>query len=115
MEEDSMFKKSLIAATAICVALAGAGAAGDAKDKKIVLSNSYAGNSWRQAMLQSWNKVTGQAVKDGIVASADAFTTAENLVTQQSVQLQNLILEGYNAIVIDAASPDALNGVIKQA
>ena len=29
--------------------------------------------------------------------------------------MQNLILQGYNAIVINSASPDALNGVIKQA
>jgi len=29
--------------------------------------------------------------------------------------VQNLILQGYNAIVINSASPDALNGVIKQA
>ncbi|TIO38390.1 MAG: ABC transporter substrate-binding protein, partial [Mesorhizobium sp.] len=29
--------------------------------------------------------------------------------------VQNLILQGYDAIVINAASPDALNGAIKQA
>ena len=113
-----MFKKSLIATSAICLALAGAlgtKATADTRDKKIVLSNSFAGNPWRQAMLNSWNKVAGAAVKDGIVASADAFTTASNLVTQQSVQLQNLIREGYNAIVIDAASADGLNEDIKQA
>ena len=33
----------------------------------------------------------------------------------QAAQIQNLILQGYNAIVINAASPDALNGAIKQA
>ena len=115
-----MFKKSLIAASAICLALTGASTVGtrataDTKDKKIVLSNSFAGNPWRQAMLGSWKKTGDQAVKDGVVASADAFTTAGNLVTEQSVQLQNLIREGYNAIVIDAASADGLNADIKQA
>ena len=45
--------------------------------KKIALSNNYAGNSWRQAMLTSWDKITKQAVADKQVASADAFTTAE--------------------------------------
>lgn len=87
----------------------------DTKGKKIALSNNYAGNSWRQAMLKSWDKVTKKAVADGVVAAADAFTTSENQVTEQAAQIQNLILQGYNAIVINAASPDALNGVVKQA
>jgi len=84
-------------------------------DKRIALSNNYAGNSWRQAMLRSWEKVTGQAVADGIVAAADAFTTAENQATEQAAQIQNMILQGYDAIVINAASPTALNGVVRVA
>ena len=40
-------------------------ASADTADKKIALSNNYAGNSWRQAMLRSWDKVTKQAVADG--------------------------------------------------
>ena len=52
----------------------------DTKDKKIALSNNYAGNSWRQAMLKSWDKVTKPAVEAGIVAAADPFTTSENQV-----------------------------------
>jgi ribose transport system substrate-binding protein len=87
----------------------------DTSDKKIALSNNYAGNSWRQAMLKSWEKVTSKAVADKKVAAADAFTTAENQVTEQAAQIQNMILEGYNAIVLNAASPDALNGAVKQA
>ncbi|MDX7951217.1 ABC transporter substrate-binding protein [Lichenihabitans sp. Uapishka_5] len=89
--------------------------AADTKDMKIALSNNYAGNSWRQSMLQSWEKVTKQAVADGLVAEAPAFTTAENQATEQAAQIQNMILQGYNAIVIDAASPSAVNGAIKQA
>lgn len=100
----------LLAATAI-----GGAALADTADKKIALSNNYAGNSWRQAMLKSWEKVTGQAVADKEVAAADAFTTAENQVTEQAAQIQNLILQGYDAIVINAASPEGLNGAVKEA
>ena len=108
--------KTLLACTIAASALIAAGpATADTKDKKIALSNNYAGNSWRQAMLKSWDKVTKKAVADGIVAAADPFTTSENQVTEQAAQIQNLILQGYNAIVINAASPDALNGVVKQA
>jgi ribose transport system substrate-binding protein len=101
-------------ASAALACLAGTGVA-DTSDKRIALSNNYAGNSWRQAMLESWAKVTGQAVTDGVVAAADAFTTAENQATEQAAQIQNMILQGYDAIVVNAASPTALNGAIKEA
>ena len=110
-----MYKKALACTIASAALLAATTAFADTKDKRIALSNNYAGNSWRQSMLKSWDKVTKQAVADGIVAAADPFTTSENQVTEQAAQIQNLILQGYNAIVINAASPDALNGVVKQA
>ena len=100
----------LLAATAF-----GVPALADTADKRIALSNNYAGNSWRQAMLKSWETVTAAAVADGTVAAADAFTTAENQVTEQAAQIQNLILQGYDAIVLNAASPEGLNGAVKEA
>src|SRR4051794_32090080 len=104
-----------VALGTVALMLVAGSALADTKDKKIALSNNYAGNSWRQAMLKSWDKVTKPAVTSGIVAAADAYTTSENQVTEQAAQIQNLILQGYDAIVINAASPDALNGPIKQA
>jgi ribose transport system substrate-binding protein len=104
----------MLASTALAVALT-AGALADTKTKKIAFSNNYAGNSWRQAMLKSYDIVTKKAVADGIVAAADVFTTADKEVPTQAAQIQNLILQGYDAIVINASSPDALNGAIKQA
>jgi ribose transport system substrate-binding protein len=105
----------LIAAAVVAAGAAATPAAADTSDKRIALSNNYAGNSWRQAMLRSWEKVTAPAVEGGIVAAADAFTTAENQVTEQAAQIQNLVLQGYDAIVINAASPDALNGAVREA
>jgi len=90
-------------------------ASGNTSSAKVALSNNYAGNSWRQTMLKSWTETADPAVKSGVVAAAPTFTTAENQATEQAQQIQNLILQGYKAIVIDAASPTALNGVIKQA
>src|SRR5687768_15592915 len=105
----------VIAAAAVYGYLEYQKSSGGAAGKKIALSNNYAGNSWRQSMLKSWDKVTKQAVADGIVAEATPFTTSENQVTEQAAQIQNLILQGYDAIVINAASPDALNGAVKEA
>ena len=100
---------------ALALALLSGTAFAETAGKKIALSNNYAGNSWRQAMLQSWDTVTKPAVEAGIVAAADAFTTAENQATEQAAQIQNLILQGYDAIVVNAASPTALNGAVKEA
>ena len=107
-------KKSAFLASLALVLLAGTALA-ETSGKRIALSNNYAGNSWRQAMLTSWDTITKPAVASGIVAAADAFTTAENQATEQAAQIQNMILEGYDAIVVNAASPTALNGAIKEA
>ena len=107
-------KKSLVLG-ALAVVLASTTAYADTSGMKIAFSNNYAGNSWRQAMLKSYGAVTEKAVKDGVVAAADVFTTADKEVPTQAAQIQNLILQGYNAIVINAGSPDALNGAVKQA
>ncbi|MFC7397730.1 ABC transporter substrate-binding protein [Chelatococcus sp. GCM10030263] len=103
------------AIAAVMVAASLGAASAETASKRIALSNNYAGNSWRQAMLQSWDKVTKKAVADGVVAAADSFTTADKEVPTQAAQVQNLILQGYDAIVINAASPDALNGAVKAA
>ena len=107
-------KKSLVL-SALAVILVSSTAYADTSGMKIAFSNNYAGNSWRQAMLKSYAAVTEKAVKDGVVAAADIFTTADKEVPTQAAQIQNLILQGYNAIVINAGSPDALNGAVKQA
>lgn len=107
-------KSLLLSVTALSLAVA-TGAQADTSDKRIALSNNYAGNSWRQAMLQSWEDVTAKAVKAGVVAQADAFTTSENQATEQAAQIQNMILQGYDAIVVNAASPTAINGAVKEA
>jgi ribose transport system substrate-binding protein len=104
-----------LAVAALAAGLLGGTALADTSGKKIAFSNNYAGNSWRQAMLKSYDAVTKKAVADKIVAAADVFTTADKEVPTQAAQIQNLILQGYDAIVINASSPDALNGAIKQA
>lgn len=109
------FKSLLLGAVAALAVVASSTAMADTSGKKIALSNNYAGNSWRQAMLDSWTKVSEGAVSAGLVAAGDAFTTSENQATEQAAQIQNMILQGYDAIVINAASPTAINGAVKEA
>ena len=102
-------------AISVLVGLTAPTLATDTATKKIALSNNFAGNSWRQAMLKSWDKVTKEALANKVVAQAPSFTTSENQATEQAAQIQNMILQGFDAIVVNAASPTALNGAVKQA
>ena len=55
-------------------------------------------------MLKSYALVGNKAVGDHVVAAADVFTTPDKTVPAQAAQVQNLVLQGYDAIVINAAS-----------
>jgi ribose transport system substrate-binding protein len=114
MRKASEMRKAF-ALSALAAVLASSTALADTSGKKIAFSNNYAGNSWRQAMLNSYDAVTKKAVADKVIGAADVFTTADKAVPTQAAQIQNLILQGYDAIVINAGSPDALNGAVKQA
>ena len=116
-----MTRKSTFATAAVAVMMAAAiagpalGQDADTSDKRVAFSNNYAANSWRQAMLRSWDELSAQVVADGVVAAADVRTTPENDATLQQQQISDMILEGYNAIVINAANPESLNSVIEEA
>ncbi|NTJ43745.1 ABC transporter substrate-binding protein [Agrobacterium larrymoorei] len=89
-------------------------ARGDTSGKKIAFSNSYAGNSFRQVMIKSFEQTGAKAKADGKIAET-SVVSANNSVTEQASQIQNLILQGYNAIIVLAGSDTALNGAIKDA
>jgi len=110
----------LILAALLVVSLVVAGGKQEQKSPggkkwRIALSNDYAGNSWRQQMLKDWKSVVEKAKAQGLIAEGPAFTTNESSAAEQAAQIQNLILEGYDAIVLNAASPTALNGAVKKA
>ena len=104
---------SLLASTAIAGAADGV-ATGDTSSKKIAFSNSYAGNSFRQVMIKSFEEMGAKAKSDGKIAGT-AVVSSNNSVTEQASQIQNLILQGYDAIIVLAGSDTALNGAIKDA
>lgn len=82
--------------------------------KGIALSNSYAGNSWRQTMLKLWVRSAHEAILRGMIAKT-IVVDADNSAAQQVTQIRDLIKGGWSAIAIDAVSPTGLNGVIQQA
>ncbi len=104
---------------------AGAGAAGlglampapiasaEEKKQKIALSNSYIGNKWR---IEMENVFKSALLMDPFKSQIDgSWFNSGNDVSKQSQQLTNLIAERVDAIIINAASPTGLNGILNQA
>ncbi len=94
-----------------------AGSTGDTgtdgvKPIKIALSNYFNGNIWRKQMEASF-EATAKANPDYV--SDFKVVNSDGSAPQQAQQIQSLVLEGYDAIIIDAASPTALNGAIQEA
>lgn len=95
-------------------ALAGVGrpAAAQGKVFKIALSNSYIGNKWRLEM-ENVFKAALQMEPYKSEVEGSVFN-ADNDVSKQSQQLSNLISQKPDAIIINAASPTGLNGIVNQ-
>lgn len=105
--------KGLLAASAAAGASSCAQAAGSDRKLHIALANSYIGNTWRIEMENQWKAALQMApYKDQVDGS---IYNANNNLRDQSQQLSNLVSLRVDAIVIDAASPTALNGIIDQA
>jgi len=84
------------------------------KDWVIALSNSYYGNTWRKQMVQTFTAAAEEAKAQGYIKDY-VIVNGDGTQNQQIAQMNSLILKGVDAICINAASPTALNGVIKKA
>jgi len=89
-------------------------AEGDTRHKRIAFSNSYAGSDFRKVMVQNWEEVAQHAQQAGFIREAPVVS-ADNSAPEQAAHIQNMVLEGYDAIVILAASDTALKSVVRDA
>ena len=90
----------------------GAQGGGDGK-YRIALSMSYSGNDWQG---EAANLVKVSAAKEPLkskIEKLDVFVAGTEAQNQIS-QIQQMIVSGYDAIIIYPISPTALNNVIKQ-
>lgn len=83
------------------------------KKLKIALSNSYIGNKWRIEM-ENLFKAALQMEPYKSQVEGTWFNSGNN-VSQQSQQITGLIGERVDAIIVNAASPTGLNGILHQA
>ena len=109
----------LIAAVSLAVTACGggnddsAGGGGGDSGKKYVIgvSNTLAGNGWREQMICS---VKAQALASGKVSKVIAISKNGG-PTEQIQDLQNLISQGANAIIVNPSDREKLNPVIEEA
>jgi ribose transport system substrate-binding protein len=89
----------------------GTGASGNGGNWVIGVSNTLAGNGWREQMICS---VKAQALASGKVSKVIAISKNGG-PTEQIQDLQNLISQGVNAIIVNPSDREKLNPVIEQA
>ena len=80
---------------------------------KIALSNSFIGNKWRLTMENLFKAALQMEPYKSEVEGT--WFNSGNDVSKQSQQVSNLISQGVDAILVDAASPTGLNGILHQA
>ncbi len=110
MQQWNPSRRTLLIAGA--AALSARPAAAQGKKFKVALSNSYIGNKWRIEMENVFKAaLLMEPFKSEIEGSV---FNADNDVSKQSQQLSNIIAQRPDAIIINAASPTGLNGIVNQ-
>jgi ribose transport system substrate-binding protein len=83
------------------------------KKFKIALSNSFMGNDWRQQMERVAETVAKQSPYQELIDFK--IVNTENTPTAQAASIDALVQQKYDAIIIDASSPTAINDSIDRA
>lgn len=97
------------------------GASGAKEEKKSTLpvvgiSTGSSGTSWRNIMIDALEKVGVEYTGAGKIASFKIVNNTTNGdATEQANILRDFISQGVDIILVNPNSPDALNGVIKEA
>jgi len=86
------------------------------KTPVVGIANGYAGNSWRDIMLDSLEEVGNEYKDAGKIAGYKIVNNINNGdATEQANIIRDLTSSGVDIILVNPNSPDALNGVIKEA
>jgi ribose transport system substrate-binding protein len=82
----------------------------------VALSNAFMGNAWRRSMITAFEEAAAKAQKDGLISSFQVSNApGENSATEQIAQLKALLLDKPNILLVNPASPTALNPTLQQA
>lgn len=106
-------RKFALGAAAIGIVTPSLSRAAEGKKFKVALSNSFIGNKWRIEMVNVY-KAALQMEPFASEIEGSEFNSG-NDASKQSQQISDIISSGVDALLVDAASPTALNRVLEQA
>lgn len=89
-------------------------AGGSGQGYVIGFSNSFNGNSYRQSMEAYLQEAADELIADGTIKEVIFAESNQNNSTQVQ-QIENFIIQGVDAIIIDPGSASALDGAIQKA
>ncbi|MCC7449544.1 MAG: ABC transporter substrate-binding protein [Anaerolineae bacterium] len=81
---------------------------------KIGISNSFIGNAWRTQMIQMAKAYAETPEIKAMIKELTVVSSGQD-VEAQIAQMDNMIASGVDAIILNAATPEAFNAVIKRA
>lgn len=81
---------------------------------KIGISNSFIGNAWRTQMIQMAKAYADTPEVKAMIKELTVVSSGQD-VEAQIAQMDNMIAQGVDAIILNAATPEAFNAVIKRA
>ncbi|MEP3046164.1 MAG: ABC transporter substrate-binding protein [Roseibium sp.] len=110
----------LAAAAAMIASTATTPTVAVAEEKKaaptVALSNAFLGNAWRRSMITAFEEAATKAQADGLISSFQVSNApGENSATEQIAQLKALLLDQPDILLVNPASPTALNPTLQQA
>jgi len=105
---------AVAAASVLAMSACAPSASAPSDAPSVVLSNSFIGNAWRKTMVEGVQTAADAAIADGRISSFEVVN-ANGEASEQISQIQSIILKRPDILLLDPASPTALNGVIDKA
>src|SRR5258708_38801613 len=81
---------------------------------KLGISNSFLGNAWRTQMIQMATAFGNSPEGKSLISQMTIVSSGQD-VEAQIAPMDNMISKGVDAIILNAATPDAFNAVINRA
>ena len=87
---------------------------GQATGVRVALSNSFSGNAWRSQTIKIFNSYCEQLEAEGVISEYYASSAGDDAQNQIN-ELRNMISQGYDIILVNAADSNTLKPVLEEA
>ena len=87
---------------------------GQATGVRVALSNSFPGNAWRSQTIKIFNSYCEQLEAEGVISEYYASSAGDDAQNQIN-ELRNMISQGYDIILVNAADSNTLKPVLEEA